>query len=73
MDPSLCSSLFNRMMESLELGDEHTAGRIDSLIRNFYLDSPIAISIYIPSADEAFFPDIPSSSFFGSDDEVFKI
>ena len=67
MDPSLCSSLFNRMMESLELGDKHTAGRIDSLIRNFYPDSPTAISIYIPSADETFFPDVPSSSFFDSD------
>ena len=66
MDPSLCSSLFNRMMESLELGDEHTAGRIDYLICNFYPDSPTAISICFPSADETFFPVVPSSSFFVS-------
>ena len=67
MDPSLCSSLFNRMMESLELGDKHTAGRIDSLIHNFYPDSPTPISIHIPSANETFTPDVPSSSFFDSD------
>ena len=70
MDPSLCSSLFNRMMESLELGDEHTAGRIDSLIRNSYPDSPTAISICFPSADETFFPVVPSSLFFGSNSLV---
>src|SRR5579862_6354188 len=70
MDPSMCSSLFNRMMESLELGDEHTAGRIDSLICKFYPDSPTAISICFPSADDPFFPVVPSSSFFGSDSPV---
>ena len=67
MDPYLCSSLFNRMMESLELGDKHIEGRIDSLIHNFYPDSSTHISIYIPSADETFIPDVPSSSFFDSD------
>ena len=67
MDPSLRSSLFNQMMQVLELGDKRTADRIESLIRNFHPDSPTPISIYIPSADENFIPDIPSPSFFGSD------
>ena len=67
MDPSLRSSLFNRMMQALELGDKRTAGQIESLIRNFHPDSSTPISIYIPSADENFIPDIPSPLFFDSD------
>ncbi|KAK0594230.1 hypothetical protein LWI29_020845 [Acer saccharum] len=35
MDPSLRSSLFNRMMQAMELGDKNTADKIESLIRNF--------------------------------------
>ena len=64
MDPSLRSSLFNQMMQALELGDKCTADRIESLIRNFHPDSPTPISVYIPSFEEDFIPNIPSPSSF---------
>ncbi|KAK0588177.1 hypothetical protein LWI29_035418 [Acer saccharum] len=66
MDPSLRSSLFNRMMQAMELGDKNTADKIESLIRNFRPGSPVPISVYIPSFEDAFIPNIsPPSS--GSD------
>ncbi|KAK0582579.1 hypothetical protein LWI29_027296 [Acer saccharum] len=66
MDPSLRSSLFNRMMQAMELGDKNTADKIESLIRNFRPGSPVPISVYVPSFEDAFIPNIslPSS---GSD------
>ncbi|KAK0574470.1 hypothetical protein LWI29_024178 [Acer saccharum] len=67
MDPSLRSSLFNQMMQALELGDKRTADRIESLIRNFHPDSPTPISVFIPSSEEDFVPNIPSPSSFDSD------
>ncbi|KAK0597456.1 hypothetical protein LWI29_025481 [Acer saccharum] len=64
MDPSLRSSLFNRMMQAMELGDKCTADKIESLIRNFRPDSPVTISIYVPSSEDTFIPNIspPSSN-----------
>ncbi|KAK0584097.1 hypothetical protein LWI29_007595 [Acer saccharum] len=67
MDPSLRSSLFNQMMQALELSDKRTADQIESLIRNFDPDSPTPISVYIPSFEEDFVPNIPSPSSFDSD------
>ena len=64
MDHSLHSSLFNQMMQALELGDKCTVDRIESLIRNFHPDSPTPISVYIPSFEENFVPNIPSPSSF---------
>ncbi|KAK0585815.1 hypothetical protein LWI29_034318 [Acer saccharum] len=66
MDPSLRSSLFNRMMQAMELGDKDTADKIESLIRNFRPGSPVPIYVYIPSFEDAFIPNTsPPSS--GSD------
>ncbi|KAK0593823.1 hypothetical protein LWI29_003983 [Acer saccharum] len=64
MDPSLRYSLFNRMMQAMELGDKSTADKIESLIRNFHPDSPVPISVYVPSSKDAFIPNIspPSSN-----------
>ncbi|KAK0578755.1 hypothetical protein LWI29_015694 [Acer saccharum] len=63
MDPSLRSSLFNRMMQAMEPGDKSTADKIESLIRNFRPGSPVPISVYVPSSEDAFIPDIsPPSS-----------
>ncbi|KAK0581929.1 hypothetical protein LWI29_019678 [Acer saccharum] len=64
MDPSLRSSLFNRMMQAMELGDKSTADKIESLIRNFRPDSPVPISVYVPSFEDNFIPNIspPSSN-----------
>ena len=64
MDPSLCSSLFNRMMQAMELGDKCTAEKIESLIHNFCPDSPVPISVYVPSSEDTFIPNIspPSSN-----------
>ncbi|KAK0574719.1 hypothetical protein LWI29_028069 [Acer saccharum] len=64
MDPSLRSSLFNRMMQAMELGDKSTADKIESLIRNFHPDSLVPISVYVPSSEDAFIPNIspPSSN-----------
>ena len=63
MDPSLRSSLFNQMMQALELGDKVTADKIELLIRNFHPDSPPPISIHVPRTDDDATPDIPFSSF----------
>ncbi|KAK0576949.1 hypothetical protein LWI29_025733 [Acer saccharum] len=63
MDPSLRSSLFNRMMQAMELGDKCTADKIESLIRNFRSDSPVPISVYVPSFEDTFNPDISPPSF----------
>ncbi|KAK0578023.1 hypothetical protein LWI29_003785 [Acer saccharum] len=63
MDPSLRSFLFNRMMQAMELGDKCTADKIESLIRNFRPDSPVPISVYIPSFEDTFNPDISPPSF----------
>ncbi|KAK0576558.1 hypothetical protein LWI29_019632 [Acer saccharum] len=63
MDPSLRSFLFNRMMQAMELGDKCTADKIESLIRNFPPDSPVPISVYIPSFEDTFNPDISLPSF----------
>ncbi|KAK0577115.1 hypothetical protein LWI29_027927 [Acer saccharum] len=64
MDPSLRSSLFNRMMQAMELGDKCTTDKIESLIRNFRSDSPVPISVYVPSSEDEFIPNIspPSSN-----------
>ncbi|KAK0607104.1 hypothetical protein LWI29_009391 [Acer saccharum] len=64
MDPSLRSSLFNRMMQAMELGDKSTADKIESLIHNFRPDSPVPISVYVPSSEDDFIPNIcpPSSN-----------
>ena len=63
MDPSLRSSLFNRMMQAMELGDKSTADKIESLIRNFRPGSPVPISVYVLSSEDAFIPNIsPPSS-----------
>ncbi|KAK0608668.1 hypothetical protein LWI29_034048 [Acer saccharum] len=64
MDPSLRSSLFNRMMQAMELGDKCTADKIESLIRNFCPDSSVPISVYVPSSEDNFIPNIspPSSN-----------
>ena len=63
MDPSLHSSLFNQMMQALELGDKVTADKIEFLIRNFHPDSPPPISIHVPRTDDDATPDILFSSF----------
>ncbi|KAK0589289.1 hypothetical protein LWI29_012148 [Acer saccharum] len=63
MDPSLRSFLFNRMMQAMELGDKCTADKIESLIHNFRPDSPVPISVYIPSFEDTFNPDISPPSF----------
>ena len=63
MDPSLRSSLFNQMMQALELGDKVIADKIELLIRNFHPDSPPPISIHVPRTDDDVTPDIPFSSF----------
>ena len=63
MDPSLRSSLFNQMMQALELGDKVTANKIELLIRNFHPDSSPSISIHVPRTDDGVTPDIPFSSF----------
>ena len=64
MDPSLRSYLFNRMMQAMELGDKSTADKIESLIRNFRPDSPVPVSVYVPSSEDNFIPNIfpPSSN-----------
>ncbi|KAK0582319.1 hypothetical protein LWI29_024133 [Acer saccharum] len=62
MDPSLRSSLFNRMMQAMELGDKSTADKIKSLIHNFRPDSPVPISVYVPSSKDDFIPNISSPS-----------
>ncbi|KAK0577753.1 hypothetical protein LWI29_038075 [Acer saccharum] len=64
MDPSLRSSLFNRMMQAMELGDKCTADKIESLIRNFHPDSLVPISVFVPSSEDDFIPNIspPSSN-----------
>ena len=63
MDPFLRSSLFNQMMQALELGDKATADKIELLIRNFHPNSPPLISIHVPRTDDDATPDIPFSSF----------
>ncbi|KAK0593856.1 hypothetical protein LWI29_034094 [Acer saccharum] len=63
MDPSLRSSLFNRMMQAMELGDKCTTDKIESLIRNFRPDSPVPISVYVPPFEDTFNPDISPPSF----------
>ncbi|KAK0586720.1 hypothetical protein LWI29_011332 [Acer saccharum] len=64
MDPSLRSSLFNRMMQAMELGDKCTADKIESLICNFHPNSPVPVSVYVPSSEDTFIPNIspPSSN-----------
>ncbi|KAK0603936.1 hypothetical protein LWI29_010302 [Acer saccharum] len=63
MDPSLRSYLFNRMMQAMELSDKSTADKIESLIRNFRPDSPIPVSVYVPSSEDNFIPNLfPLSS-----------
>ncbi|KAK1589424.1 hypothetical protein Q3G72_033930 [Acer saccharum] len=57
-------------MQALELGDKRTADRIESLICNFYPDSPILISVYVPATEENSIPDISSPSSFDSDSPV---
>ncbi|KAK0580847.1 hypothetical protein LWI29_007003 [Acer saccharum] len=67
MDPSLRSSLFNRMMQAIELGDKCTVDKIESLIRNFHPDSPVPLSIYVPSSEDDFIPNISPSLHFSLD------
>ncbi|KAK0577469.1 hypothetical protein LWI29_033344 [Acer saccharum] len=67
MDPSLRSYLFNRMMQAMELGDKSTVDKIESLIRNFRPDSPVPVSVYVPSSEDNFIPNLfPLSSNSGS-------
>ncbi|KAK0599181.1 hypothetical protein LWI29_003016 [Acer saccharum] len=67
MDPSLRSYLFNRMMQAMEFGDKSTADKIESLIRNFRPDSPVPVSVYVPSSEDDFVPNLfPPSSNSGS-------
>ena len=63
MDPSLRSSLFNQMMQALELGDKATVDKIELLIRNFHPGSPPPISIHVPRTDDDDTSDVPFSSF----------
>ncbi|KAK1580982.1 hypothetical protein Q3G72_001883 [Acer saccharum] len=51
-------------MQAMELGDKSTADKIESLIRNFRPGSPVPISVYVPSSEDAFIPNIspPSSN-----------
>ncbi|KAK0571519.1 hypothetical protein LWI29_017437 [Acer saccharum] len=64
MDPSLRSYLFNRMMQAMDLGDKSTTDKIESLIRNFHPDSPVPVSVYVPSSEDNLIPNIfpPSSN-----------
>ncbi|KAK0577965.1 hypothetical protein LWI29_003018 [Acer saccharum] len=52
------------MIQAMELGDKSTADKIESLIRNFCPDSPFPISVYVPSSEDDFIPNIspPSSN-----------
>ncbi|KAK0593309.1 hypothetical protein LWI29_034623 [Acer saccharum] len=67
MDPSLRSYLLNRMMQAMKLGDKSTADKIESLIRDFRPDSPVPVSVYVPSSEDNFIPNLfPPSSNSGS-------
>ncbi|KAK0592172.1 hypothetical protein LWI29_014488 [Acer saccharum] len=70
MDPSLRSSLFNQMMQAIELGDKCIADKIKSLIHNFHPDSPVPISVYVPSSEDDFVPNISPPSSSDSDSPV---
>ncbi|KAK0571822.1 hypothetical protein LWI29_022080 [Acer saccharum] len=52
------------MMQAMELGDKSTADKIESLIRNFRLDSLVPVSVYVPSSEDNLIPNIfpPSSN-----------
>ncbi|KAK0592892.1 hypothetical protein LWI29_027323 [Acer saccharum] len=70
MDPSLRSSLFNRMMQAMELGDKCTVDKIESLIHNFHPDSSVPISVYVLSSEDDFIPNISPPSSSNSDSPV---
>ncbi|KAK0571468.1 hypothetical protein LWI29_016523 [Acer saccharum] len=70
MDPSLRSSLFNRMMQAMELGDKCTVDKIESLIRNFHPDSPVPIFVFVPSSEDDFIPNISPPLSSSSDSPV---
>ncbi|KAK1578217.1 hypothetical protein Q3G72_028555 [Acer saccharum] len=57
-------------MQAMELGDKCTADKIESLIRNFHPDSPVPISVYVPSSEDDFIPNISPSSSSDSDSPV---
>src|SRR5579862_6138017 len=63
MDPFLRSSLFNQMMQALEVGDKTTADKIELLIHNFHPGSPPPISTHVPRIDDDDTSDVPFSSF----------
>ncbi|KAK0582668.1 hypothetical protein LWI29_028346 [Acer saccharum] len=52
------------MMQAMELGDKSTADKIESLICNFRPDSPVPVSVYVPSSEDNLIPNIfpPSSN-----------
>ncbi|KAK0570739.1 hypothetical protein LWI29_005682 [Acer saccharum] len=58
------------MMQAIELGDKRTADKIESLIRNFHPDSPVPISVYVPSSEDDFIPNISPPSSSDSDSPV---
>ncbi|KAK0578549.1 hypothetical protein LWI29_012045 [Acer saccharum] len=58
------------MMQAMELGDKCTADKIESLIRNFHPDSPVPISVYVPSSEDDFIPNISPLSSSDSDSPV---
>ncbi|KAK0582902.1 hypothetical protein LWI29_030944 [Acer saccharum] len=51
------------MTQAMELGDKCIADKIESLIRNFRPDSPVPISVYVPSFEDTFNLDISPPSF----------
>ncbi|KAK1588630.1 hypothetical protein Q3G72_025213 [Acer saccharum] len=54
-------------MQAMELGDKSTADKIESLIRNFRPDSPVPVSVYVPSSEDNFILNLsPLSSNSGS-------
>ncbi|KAK0580932.1 hypothetical protein LWI29_007831 [Acer saccharum] len=58
------------MMRAMELGDKCTADKIESRIHNFHPDSPVPISVYIPSSEDDFIPNISPHSSSNSDSPV---
>ncbi|KAK0576392.1 hypothetical protein LWI29_016748 [Acer saccharum] len=55
------------MMRAMKLGDKCTADKIESLICNFHPDSPVPISVYVPSSEDDFIPNISPHSSSNSD------
>ncbi|KAK0594828.1 hypothetical protein LWI29_001006 [Acer saccharum] len=58
------------MMRAMELGDKCTVDKIESLICNFHPDSPVPISVFVPSSKDDFIPNISPHSSSNSDSPV---